>query len=93
MSPEAVEQEMISLAIQQAKKQLQNGTAPASTVNYYLKLGSSREKIERNMIENQVELLKAKADNIKNSKEETQTYLDAIEAIKSYGYVKASDKS
>lgn len=84
-SPEAIEQEMISLAVKQAKHQLENMTAPASTVNYYLKLGSSRERIEREVIQNQATLLQAKADSIEEGKSEKQAYLDAIEAIKNYG--------
>ncbi len=85
-NPEAVEQEMIYLAINQAKMQLEQGIAPASTVNYFLKLASSREKIEQEMLAKQISLLEAKVENIKNSEVETQTYLDAIEAIKKYGY-------
>lgn len=84
----AVEEEMISLAIEQAKKQLKNGTAPASTVNFYLKMASSRERIERELIDNQVSLLQAKVDNIKNNEGEAQAYKEAIDAIKNYGYSK-----
>ena len=84
-TPDSIEQELISLAIAQAKKQLQEGTAPASTVNYFLKLAGSREVIERQMLEKQIALLQAKAENIHRSEGETQAYLDAIEAIKNYG--------
>lgn len=83
--PDTIEQEMIGLAVEQAREQLKNKTAPASTVNYYLKLASSRERIERDMMKNQMALLKAKADNIEEGRSEKQAYLDAIEAIKSYG--------
>lgn len=84
-NPDDIENEMISLAMKQAKKQLENGTAPASTVNYLLKLGSSRERIEREVIKNQAALLQAKADSIEEGKSEKQAYLDAIDAIKNYG--------
>lgn len=86
----AVEEEMISLAIEQARTQLKNGTAPASTVNFYLKMASSRERIERELIDNQVSLLQAKVDNIKNNEGEAQAYREAIDAIKSYGYNKVN---
>jgi hypothetical protein len=81
----SVEQELISLAVKQARQQLIDGTAPASTVNYFLKLAGTREVIEREMLEKQVALLEAKADSIKRSEVETQAYLDAIDAIKHYG--------
>lgn len=86
----ALEEEMISLAIEQARKQLKNGTAPASTVNFYLKLASSRERIERELIDKQVTLLEAKVDNIKNSESEAQGYREAINAIRDYGYNKVN---
>lgn len=84
----ALEEEMISLAIEQARQQLKNGTASASTVNFYLKMASSREHIERELIENQVSLLQAKADNIKKNDGEAEAYKEVIEALKDYSYRK-----
>lgn len=84
------EDELIALAIEQAREQLKNGTASASTLNYYLKLAGSRERIEREVLENQIKLLEAKARSIERSETETQAYLDAIEVMKNYGYQKPS---
>lgn len=89
-SPENVEQEMIALAVNQARKQLLEGVAPASTVNYYLKLAGTRETLERDILSKQAALLEAKANNINNSEDEKQAYLDAIDAIKNYQYTKVN---
>lgn len=82
----AREQYLIDLAMQQAEQQLLEGSAPASTVNYFLKLGSEEARIKRNFTEAQIELLEAKRDSITASKEEARIYQEAIDAIKSYGY-------
>lgn len=84
-TPEDIEQELISLAVAQARKQLAEGTAPASTVNYFLKLASTKEKIEREMMQKQIELLSAKADSIYRTEDEKRAYTEVIDAIKSYG--------
>ena len=84
------EDELIALALDQAREQLKNGTASASTLNYYLKLAGTRERIEREVLETQIKLLEAKARSIERSETETQAYLDAIEVMKNYGYQKPS---
>ena len=87
-SKKLMEEELQALAMDLARKQLKEGTAPASTVNFYLKMASSREETERQLINKQVELLEAKANNIKRSEDEAKAYRDAIDAIKSYAYNK-----
>lgn len=82
----AREQYLIDLAMDQAEKQLRDGTAPASTVNYFLKLGSEEARIKKQFAQAQIELLEAKRDSITASKEEARIYQEAIDAIKSYGY-------
>ena len=90
IDPINIEKKAIALAYETAIEQMENGTAPASTVNYFLKIGGSREYIERDMLSKQTELLEVKANNIKNSEGEKQAYLDAIDAIKNYSYDKMS---
>ena len=47
MSPEARENQMIALAVDLAEKQLLEGTASSQVITHYLKLGTTKEKIER----------------------------------------------
>ena len=42
MTPEARENQLISLAIDLAEQQLRNGTASSQVITHYLKLGSSK---------------------------------------------------
>lgn len=81
---EAEEAELISLAFKQARQQLKDGTAPASTVNFFLKLGSSREKLEKDELIKKKELLEAKVESLKASKAEVAEYERLVETLKSY---------
>ena len=58
-SLEAQENLMISLAVQCAEKQLRDGTASSQVITHYLKLGSSKERIEKEILEKQKELIEA----------------------------------
>lgn len=51
---------MISLAVDLAERQLLEGTASSQVITHYLKLGSSREKLERERLEEENNLLRAK---------------------------------
>ena len=58
LTPEARENQLISLAVDLAEKQLQEGTASSQVITHYLKLGSTKERIEREILEKQKELIK-----------------------------------
>ena len=85
IAPDSREKQLISLAVDLAEKQLRDGSAPASVINHYLKLASSRESIERDILSKQAELISAKAAAIQHSRESETTAKMAIEAMKSYG--------
>lgn len=70
VSLEAQENLMISLAVQCAEKQLRDGTASSQVITHYLKLGSSKERIEKEILEKQKELIEAKTKTL-NSNNET----------------------
>lgn len=86
LTPEAKEQKLVGLAYDQVESMLENGTAPASVLTYFLKIGSTREVLEREIIDRQLKLLEAKAENLANGSAEKQAYMDCIAAIKEYGY-------
>ncbi len=82
--PENRETQMIALAYDQAEKELREGTATSQLVTYFLKLGSEKEKREREKLENENALLRAKVDAIKSGQTSEQLYKEAIEAMKLY---------
>lgn len=75
---------MISLADELAERQLRDGSASAQVITHYLKLGSSRERLEQEKIGLEKELLKAKADAIANQARSEEMFAKAIKAMRSY---------
>lgn len=83
-SIESKEQYLIGLAYDLVEERLRNGTATSQETTHFLKLGSTRERIEREMLENQKEVLKAKAEAIQSQKRIEELYAQALSAFKSY---------
>lgn len=81
---EAVESQMISLAVDLARKQLSEGTASAPVITHYLKLGSTRDRLEMEKLREENKLLTAKTEALKSVKNTEELYLKAIEAIGIY---------
>lgn len=84
MSPEARESQLISLAVDLAEQQLMDGTASAQVITHYLKLATTRERIEKEILKRQCELIQAKTDSYKESKHFDQMLEDAMNAMKRY---------
>lgn len=84
LTPEARENQMISLAVDLAEQQLLDGTASSQVITHYLKLGSTKEKIEKEILEKQKDLIDAKTQNLKTADRIEKIYEEAIAAMKSY---------
>lgn len=83
-NPEARENQLISLAVDLAEKQLREGTASSQVITHYLKLGSTKERIEKEILERQKELITAKTEALQSQKRIEELYADAIGAMKRY---------
>lgn len=83
-TPEARENQLISAAVELASKQLADGTASAQVITHYLKLGSSREKLEQERLAEEVGLLKAKAENMQSMARAEGLMAEALNAFRSY---------
>lgn len=84
LTPEARENEMIALAVDLAEEQLRNGTASSQVITHYLKLGSSKERIEKEILEKQKGLLEAKTDQIMAAKKSEEDYAKVLDALRIY---------
>lgn len=84
ITPEARENQLISLAVDLAEKQLQEGTASSQVITHYLKLASAKERIEREILERQKDLIVAKTEQLQSAKRVEELYIDAINAMKKY---------
>lgn len=84
LTPEGRENQLISLAVDLAEKQLQEGTASSQVITHYLKLGTSKERIEREILEKQKELITAKTEALKSQKRVEELYAEALTAMRRY---------
>lgn len=84
ISPEARENQLISLAVNLAEEQLINGTASSQVITHYLKLGSTKEKIEKEILEKQKDLITAKTEALNSQRRMEEMYSDMLSALKEY---------
>lgn len=83
-TPEGRENQLIALATDLAEEQMRSGTASAQVITHYLKLGSSREKLEQERIAGENKLLQAKAEAIASHQRIEELYTTALNAMRSY---------
>lgn len=83
-TPEARENQLISLATNLAEQQLREGTASSQVITHYLKLGSTKNQLELEKLKRENELLRAKTESIESAKRVEELYSKAIDAIKLY---------
>lgn len=81
---EARENQMISLAVDLAERQLMDGTASSQVVTHFLKLGSMKEKLEKEILEKKKDLFTAKTESIQSGKRIEGLYIDALNAMRRY---------
>lgn len=84
-TPEARENQLISLAVDLAEKKLLDGTASSQILVHYLKLGSTKMELEKEKIRKENLLLEAKATAIESSRKTEELFQKAIEAMREYG--------
>ena len=84
INPEARENQMIALAVDLAEQQLRDGTASSQVITHYLKLGSTKERIEKEILEKQKELISAKTEALQSTKRIEELYTNALKAMQNY---------
>jgi hypothetical protein len=84
-SVEARENQLISLAVDLAEKQLSEGIASAQVITHYLRLGTTRERLEKEKLTKENVLLEARAEALQSAKRIEELYEKALKAMRSYG--------
>lgn len=83
-TPEELEKRCINLAISQAEKMLEEGTAPNSIVLHYLKLGTSESELKKEKLEHETKMLEAKTSALEAAVKYEQVAEEAMRAFKGY---------
>lgn len=81
---DAREEQLVSLATDLAEKQMSEGTASAQVITHYLRLGTTRERLEQQKLRNEVHLLEVRAEQAATGKNIEELYGKAISAMRSY---------
>lgn len=83
-TPEARENQLIALATDLAERQLREGTASSQVISHFLKLGSTKERLEKDILLEQKKLIKAKTENLESMKRTEELYQNALNAMRMY---------
>lgn len=83
-TPEERESQLIAAAVDLAEQQLRDGTATSQVITHYLKLGSTRERLEQERLDRENQLLDAKVDAMASAKRIEELYETALDAMRSY---------
>lgn len=81
---EGRENQMIAAAVDLAEEQILNGTASAAVLTHYLKLGTTRERLEQERLRRENILLEKKSEALEAGKHMEDLFDKAIAAMKSY---------
>lgn len=84
LSPENAESQCIALAMDLVRKRLIDGSASSQETTHFLKLASSKARLETEILEKQKELITAKTEQLQSQKRVEELYADAIKAMRNY---------
>ena len=91
LTPEARENQMISLAMDLAEQQLRDGTASSQLITEFVKRGAIKSRIEQEILEKQKELIEAKTQTLQSAQRVEELYSNALNAMKKYSGQDDSD--
>lgn len=84
LSPEARENQLISLTVDLAEKQLRDGTASSQVMTHFLKLATSKTQLELEKLKKETALLEAKAESVRSAQKSDELYEKALNAFRTY---------
>ena len=84
LSPEARENQLISLAVDLVEQRLLDGTASSQETTHFLKLATQKARYEKELLEKQIELMTAKTEQIRSEQHKEELYEEVINALRKY---------
>lgn len=84
LTPEERDNQLITLATDLVEQRLRDGTASSQETTFYLKLGSQKERLEREILEKQKDLMVAKTAALQSSQRMEELFTEAMKAFKVY---------
>jgi hypothetical protein len=74
----------VSAAVDLAEQQIRDGVASSQVITHFLKLGSTRERLEQQRLEHENELTRVKIEALESQKRVEELYIEALSAMRSY---------
>ena len=84
LTPEARDNQMIALAVDLVQQRLLDGTASSQETTHFLKLGSMKNRLEMEKLQEENRLLKARTEALQSAKRVEELYSEAIKAMRRY---------
>lgn len=83
-TPEARENELISQATDLAERQIQDGTVSSQVLVHYLRLGTEKERLEREKLKNDNLLRSAQVDAMRSAQRVEELMDEALRVFRYY---------
>jgi hypothetical protein len=83
-TPDERENQLVEAATDLAEQQLRDGSASAQVITHYLKLGSSRERLEQERLKGEVNLMKIKEAHMASEMRTEELMRKALDAMRGY---------
>lgn len=83
-SPIERESQIVAKAMDEAERQIDEGTATSQLLTHFLKQGTQREQLELERLRNENLLLEARTQQIANAERMEELYSEAIRWMKTY---------
>lgn len=83
-TPEARENQLINLAVDETERRLRNGTASSQILTLLLKLATTKAQLEIEKLRADISLQRAKEQEIEDKASNSDLYAEALAAFKSY---------
>jgi hypothetical protein len=84
LTDEGRESRLVSAALDLAERQILEGTASSQVITHFLKLGSSRERLEQDRLREENQLLQTKVEALQSTQRSEELYKAALEAMRAY---------
>lgn len=83
-TPEGRENQLIAAAVDLAERQILAGNATSQVITHYLKLGTTRERLEQERLRKENDLLQAKVESLASQARVEELYSNALAAMRRY---------
>ena len=84
LTPEARENQLISMAYDLVEQRLLDGTASSQETTHFLKLASSKALLEKEKLAEENKLVRARTEAIQEERKSAEFYAQVLDALKLY---------